>query len=106
MKKLNSQTFGSTNCALPMQHAVKHKMDVDCFVIITDNETYQGNVHPFRALQEYRNKMNKPNARMIVVGMTATGFTICDPNDPGSMDVVGFDINTPKLIQEFGSGKI
>jgi 60 kDa SS-A/Ro ribonucleoprotein len=33
--------------------------------------------------------------------MTATGFTIADPNDGGMLDVVGFDSATPNLIADF-----
>jgi 60 kDa SS-A/Ro ribonucleoprotein len=33
--------------------------------------------------------------------MTASEFTIADPDDPGMLDVVGFDSNTPQLIAEF-----
>ena len=45
-------------------------------------------------------------ARLIVVGMTATNFTIADPEDPGTLDVVGFDTATPRLISDFAAGRI
>ncbi len=40
-------------------------------------------------------------AKLIVVGMTATGFTIADPNDAGMLDVVGFDASAPAMIARF-----
>jgi 60 kDa SS-A/Ro ribonucleoprotein len=40
----------------------------------------------------------------VVVGMTATGFSIADPSDPGMLDVVGFDGAVPSLITEFARG--
>lgn len=43
------------------------------FVIYTDNETWAGGVHPFQALLRYRDIMGI-SARLIVVGMTSTGF--------------------------------
>jgi 60 kDa SS-A/Ro ribonucleoprotein len=39
-----------------------------------------------------------------VVGMTATNFSIADPNDPGSLDVAGFDSAVPQLITDFSRG--
>ena len=36
--------FGSTDCAQPMLHALRHRIPVDVFVILTDNETYFGSV--------------------------------------------------------------
>jgi 60 kDa SS-A/Ro ribonucleoprotein len=40
-------------------------------------------------------------ARLIVVGMVANGFTIADPDDPGMLDVVGFDTSAPALMADF-----
>jgi 60 kDa SS-A/Ro ribonucleoprotein len=51
-------------------------------------------------LQRYRRSSGIP-AKLVVVGMTATGFSIADPNDAGMLDVVGFDTSTPSLIAEF-----
>jgi len=62
-------------------------------------------VHPHQALAEYREKTGIP-ARMSVVGMTATDFTIADPEDPGSMDVAGFDSAVPALLVDFARGDI
>jgi 60 kDa SS-A/Ro ribonucleoprotein len=43
---------------------------------------------------------------MSVVGMTATDFTIADPEDPGTLDVAGFDSATPSLLADFARGDI
>ena len=40
-------------------------------------------------------------AKLVVVGMTATGFTIADPNDAGMLDVVGFDAGAPQVMADF-----
>jgi 60 kDa SS-A/Ro ribonucleoprotein len=92
--------FGGTDCALPMIWATQHKVPVDTFVIYTDNETWAGNVHPFQALAEYRHKMGR-RAKLVVVGMTATAFTIADPSDAGMLDVVGFDTAAPQVMADF-----
>lgn len=92
--------FGATDCALPMIYAKAQALDVDCFVILTDNETWAGNVPPMRALAEYR-KARGIDAKLVVVGMTATEFTIADPTDSLCLDVVGLDTSTPAVISDF-----
>lgn len=91
--------FGRTNCEAPMKYALENGLDIDTFIIYTDSETnYQR--HPFQVLQEYRQKTGIP-AKLVVVGMVANRFSIADPNDPGMLDVVGFDTATPQIISEF-----
>lgn len=99
-RKVQSRNFGRTDCALPMLHALKHDIMVDTFVVITDNETWAGNVKPVDALRDYRAKVN-PQAKLVVIAMTPTRFSIADPNDAGMLDVVGFDANVPQLLAEF-----
>ena len=93
---------GSTSCSAPMEYATKHKIPVDVFAVYTDNETYAGRVHPHIALKEYRQKMGI-NAKMVVVSITANPFTIADPKDAGSLDVVGFDTSTPSVLSAFAA---
>lgn len=99
-KSLNRCNFGSTDCAVPMLHATRERLEVDAFVVLTDNETWAGKTHPCVALEEYRQRMGR-NAKLIVVGMTATNFSIADPNDVNSMDVVGFDASAPAVMADF-----
>lgn len=96
--------LGGTDCALPIVWAMAQKKVYDAFVIYTDNETWAGNVQPMDALRTYRAQVNR-EARLIVVGMTSTGFTIADPEDKGCLDVVGFDSSAPSLISNFIAGK-
>jgi 60 kDa SS-A/Ro ribonucleoprotein len=103
LKAVNNLPFGGTDCAQPMIWALKNKAVVDTFVVYTDNETWAGSIHPYQALAEYRHKMGRP-AKLIVVGMTATGFTIADPQDPGMLDVVGFDTAAPQVMADFARG--
>lgn len=100
VRKMRHMNFGRTDCALPMLWALENEVELDSFVILTDNETWAGNIHPVQALNEYRAKIN-PDAKLVVVGMASTGFTIADPADPNSLDVVGFDTSTPSAISEF-----
>jgi 60 kDa SS-A/Ro ribonucleoprotein len=92
--------FGGTDCALPMVEALKHRWEIDVFVVYTDSETWAGGIHPVQALRDYRAKMGIP-AKLVVVGMASNGFSIADPEDAGMLDVVGFDAATPELIADF-----
>lgn len=100
LKRVDGLPFGSTDCALPMIWAKENKVEVDTFVVYTDNETWFGKVHPFQALRDYRQATGRA-AKLVVVGMTATGFTIADPSDAGMLDVVGFDAAAPALMADF-----
>jgi 60 kDa SS-A/Ro ribonucleoprotein len=86
-----------------MVHALKTGLAVDAFVVYTDNETWAGDIHPFEALKEYRAKTGI-DAKLVVVGMTSTDFSIADPNDAGMLDVVGFDSSAPAVISNFIGG--
>jgi 60 kDa SS-A/Ro ribonucleoprotein len=99
MKKL---PVGATDCALPMIYAAEQKLPVDVFVVYTDNETWSGKVHPARALEDYRQKMGR-DAKLIACGMTATNYSVADPDDPGMLDVVGFNASCPAVISKFAS---
>lgn len=102
VRRIERVPMGATDCALPMLHATKQKMPVDVFVVYTDNETWFGKVHPYQALREYREKTGIP-AKLAVVGMTATRFTIADPKDAGTMDFVGFDAAAPAILSSFAT---
>jgi 60 kDa SS-A/Ro ribonucleoprotein len=97
--------FGATDCAAPMVWALRNRVEVDTFMVYTDNETWWGSVHPHQALREYREKTGIP-ARLAVVAMTSTRTTIADPRDPGQLDVSGFDSAVPGLLADFSRGDL
>lgn len=103
LAKTRGWTFGRTDCALPMIYAMENRIPVDAFVVYTDNETWFGAIHPSQAVKQYRDKMGI-DAKLIVVGMTATQFSIADSNDKGMLDVVGFDANVPVVMGDFVAG--
>jgi 60 kDa SS-A/Ro ribonucleoprotein len=86
-----------------MLWAQKNKIEIDTFCVYTDSETWAGRIHPVQALEQYRQAMGIP-ARLVVVGMVSNNFSIADPNDPGMLDVVGFDTAAPQLITSFSRG--
>src|SRR5258708_21067651 len=46
IRKVTSLPVGGTDCSLPLIRARQSKIEVDHFQLITDNETWAGNVHP------------------------------------------------------------
>ena len=100
IRAVDDLPFGATDCALPMLYAQALERDVDTFVVYTDSEVRPGDVHPVQALREYR-AATGIDARLVVVGMASTGFSIADPADAGMLDVLGFDPATPQLIADF-----
>jgi len=92
-----------TDCSLPMLYALEHRLEIDLFLVFTDNETWAGTIHPDEALRLYRQRTGF-GAKLAVVGMTSNGFSIADPNDPGMLDVVGFDAAAPAVIADFARG--
>lgn len=105
LRQMRKHTMGGTDCSLPMEWAIKNKAEIDTFLVITDNETWAGARHPHVALEDYRKKSGI-NARLVVVGVNATEFTIADPADQGMLDVVGGDANLPRLIADFSAGRM
>jgi len=105
LKTVKDQTMGGTDCSLPMEWAIKKKLDTETFVVLTDSETYAGRRHPHQALKDYRAKSGK-DARLAVLGVASNKFTIADPSDPGMMDFVGFDSSAPKVLADFSAGRL
>ncbi len=96
--------MGGTDCALPMVWAKEKQKDFDVFIVYTDNETWFGKIHPAEALREYRKARGIWDAKLIVCGMASNGFTIADPEDPGMLDMAGFDSAGPEVIRNFSLG--
>lgn len=105
MRKVSNKNFGSTDPAKAIQYALQRKIAVDTFIIITDNETNSGHQKPFQALKEYRQKTGI-DARLAVLGVASTDFTVADPDDKGTMDFCGFDSSAPKVLADFSAGRI
>jgi 60 kDa SS-A/Ro ribonucleoprotein len=99
-KKKTQGNFGSTNPGSAIEYAINKHIDADVFVLITDNDINAGS-QPSQLLAQYRKKMKKPNCKMIVVGLTASNFTIADPNDPLMLDIAGFSPDITSIITNF-----
>ena len=108
--EMKSLRFGRTDCSLPILYALDAMNKgasprIDAFVVLTDNETYAGRMHPHQALRQYRERTGIP-ARMVTVSMTYNHSTIADPNDPLMLDVVGLDSNAVSLVGDFIAGRV
>ena len=101
----SGMSFSSTDCVLPILHAIKHNLKIDAFIVLTDNETYAPNEHPQSALVRYRQLMGT-ETKLIVIGMTGNCFTIVDPNDKKTLNLAGFDTSTPEIASMFLRGEI
>lgn len=91
---------GSTDLAAPIKYAIMNNLNVDAFVIITDNETWDGTTHPVQALNHYRTTINK-DAKLVVLSTAANDGCIVDNNDPLSLGIAGFDAAVPQLVSDF-----
>ena len=103
VRRISNLPFGGTDCALPAIWATDNNLDFDAICIYTDNETWAGSKHPYQALNKYRKHVGH-QVYQVVVGMTATDFSIADPTDPHSLDVAGLDASVPSVITDFLAG--
>jgi 60 kDa SS-A/Ro ribonucleoprotein len=98
------RSFGSTNISAAIEYAIKNRIEVDTFAMITDNEANTGR-KPTQALADYRQRMGI-DAKLASFGVAATEYTVADPKDARQMDFVGFDSNAPKVFADFSAGRL
>lgn len=91
---------GGTDCALPMLDAAKKQTPVDAFVVLTDSESWQGEVHASVALQRHRDATGI-RSKLAVMAMCSNHTSIADPDDGGMLNVVGFDAAVPEVLAAF-----
>lgn len=101
LAKTYRSSFGSTDAAAAIKYAIDKHLEVDVFAIYTDNESWSGPAHATQMFETYKTKMGKPNTKLVVVGMTATEFSVCDAYDINQMNVVGFDVGALQAIRHF-----
>ena len=92
--------YGGTDASIAITHAMQNKYPVDCFVNISDGESWAGSIHASQALVEYRQKMGR-DAKLVGINMVANATRVGDPTDAGTLDIVGFDASVPTLINGF-----
>ena len=100
--KTGGMTFGATDCSLAIEYALKNDLEIDTFVIITDNETNTGRRHPHQALQAYCAKTGR-NARVIMIAMFLNKFSIAKGED--MLDIAGFSEDMLITMMNFANCK-
>lgn len=96
--------MGGTDIAVPIMYALEKGLRPEVFLILTDNETWAGDIQPFEALEKYRRETGI-DAKVIFLSTEATPNTLIDPNDKNSLDIAGFDSAAPALVSAFARGE-
>lgn len=93
---------GGTDVASVVNWARDNGHVPDAFVIYTDSQTWAGRRnHPQEAVEKLREESGKDDIKLVVVNMAANDISVADHQDPRTLDVVGFDTQTPDLINRF-----
>jgi 60 kDa SS-A/Ro ribonucleoprotein len=92
-----------TDCAQPLLWARQHRIAADAVVVLTDNETWRGSIHPTIALRVLRESCGLPTA-LVSCAFAPTENSIADPEDARQLNLVGLDTNLPRLIAGFIAG--
>lgn len=101
MDTMAQMNMGGTDLALPFVSALRDKQALDSVEVYTDNEVYlRRGEQPSVMLKRYRKEMSI-YTKFVVNAMTVTNFSVADPADLGSLDVVGLDTATPQLVADF-----
>jgi 60 kDa SS-A/Ro ribonucleoprotein len=95
---------GGTDLSVPARWLEKERIEVDAIVLLTDSETWAGDEHPAEALASYRRKIGLP-VRNVVASLTATGYSVGEPQDPLTLQCAGLDASLPEVIRGFVSGE-
>jgi len=102
-ERLRALPFGPADAAQPMLDAIEKNLSIDCFIVLTDSETSFGPVTPMEALDRYREASGIP-AKLVVAGLLSHGFELADSQDGGTLDLVGFDRDAPRVLADFARG--
>jgi len=100
VKEMRKMPMEMTDISLPFTWAERNGKTFDAFIVMTDNETNFNRMPPMEALRRYRDVMNIPDCKLIVVATAATRYTVADPNDPHTLDICGFDATVAELIDD------
>lgn len=97
---------GGTDCSLPIKFCRQNNIPIDVFVIYTDSQLNTHNsIHPIQEFDLYKKSVNA-DARLVTVQMAANRFSLSEVGRPDNLDLIGFDLNTPKILNAFTLGEV
>lgn len=85
----------------PLTWASEKKLEFDVFILFTDFRHPKAYVDLPKCFREYRQNLNLPKAKFVVIGVTASHVSLANADDPSMLDVAGFDSTVPDIIQRF-----
>lgn len=93
------------NLGLPFKSATEQKKKVDVFITLVDSvaRTCRAGKPPLDEFRQYKKSMNCKMAKYCVINLTrrAQDFKIPNPSTKGFLEISGFGIETPKIIEAF-----
>jgi 60 kDa SS-A/Ro ribonucleoprotein len=92
-------TGGGTDLSVPFTYAVGSGEPYDAIVVFTDNETW-ANQMPIGDFITKVFRRHCPKTKVVIVAMTATHYSVA-PSDSLVLNVAGFDVAAPTLIERF-----
>ena len=105
MQEIGQYVDSGTDPCLPIRWATQKKKKFDVFIVYFDKiTTERQNVS--EEMEKYREKMEIPDARMIVVAMRASQPILANQKDPFILNIVGFDSTVVRIIQKFARKEI
>lgn len=93
------------NLGLPFKSAAEQKKKVDIFITLVDSvaRTCRSGKPPLDEFRQYKKNMNCKLAKCCVINLTrrCQDFKIPNPSTKGFLEISGFGIETPKIIEAF-----
>lgn len=99
-------TKAPCDVSAPLTWAEKAQKSFDVIIIMTDHRHPKASTDVPKALKQYRQNMKIPDTKLIVCGMTSTSVQFADRDDPGMLDIAGFDATVPNIIHNFVMGSL
>jgi 60 kDa SS-A/Ro ribonucleoprotein len=106
LKRMRETPMGPVNCSRPLIWAKEQQKSFDVIVVCTDNPPPCGDIPTLEALQQYRQTLQLPQAKLVVCALASKSFTEPTLHEPGVLYIAGFSPEVLPLIQTFASADI
>ncbi|KAL8562979.1 hypothetical protein ACOMHN_004671 [Nucella lapillus] len=85
----------------PLKWAGNEKKVYDAIIIMTDFRHPRAFTDFPAAFRQYKETAGAPDAKLVMCGLTSNHIQFAGPEEPGMLDVAGFDANIPTLLHRF-----